>query len=84
MTNNDSSNKLATTEFVMNAFKANDAMLYKGVVNADSDLPATHSQGWTYKVGTAGEYAGIQCEVGDMIICNTDGTAANNAHWNVI
>lgn len=76
--------QIATTAFVMNQFKYNDAMLYKGVVNANSDLPATHSQGWTYKVGTAGEYAGIQCEIGDMIICNTDGTAANNAHWNVI
>jgi len=34
-------------------------MIYKGVINANSDLPATHYQGWTYKVGTAGEYAGI-------------------------
>lgn len=76
--------QIATTAFVMNAFKTNDAMLYKGVINADSDLPTTHYQGWTYKVGTAGKYAGIQCEVGDMIICNTDGTTANNAHWNII
>jgi hypothetical protein len=59
-------------------------MIYKGVVNANGDLPATHYQGWTYKVGTAGIYAGIACEIGDMIICNTDGTSANNAHWNVI
>jgi len=81
---NTNNTQIATTAFVMSAFKANDAMLYKGVVNTNSDLPATHSQGWTYKVGTAGEYVGIQCEVGDMIICNTDGTAANNAHWNVI
>lgn len=76
--------QIATTAFVMSQFKYNDAMIYKGVVNANSDLPATHYQGWTYKVGTAGTYAGIACEIGDMIICNTDGTSANNAHWNVI
>lgn len=76
--------QLATTAFVMSQFKYNDAMIYKGVVNANSDLPATHYQGWTYKVATAGTYVGIACEIGDMIICNTDGTSANNAHWNVI
>jgi hypothetical protein len=68
----------------MNAFTANDAMVFKGVVNANGDLPATHKQGWTYKVGTAGTYAGIVCEVGDTIYCITDGTAANNAHWQVV
>lgn len=76
--------QIATTAFVMSQFKYNDAMIYKGVVNANGDLPATHHQGWTYKVGTAGTYAGIVCEAGDIIICNTDGTSANNAHWNVI
>lgn len=76
--------QIATTAFVMSQFKYNDAMIYKGVVNANGNLPATHYQGWTYKVGTAGTYAGIVCEAGDMIICNTDGTSANNAHWNVI
>lgn len=76
--------QLATTAFVMNAFTANDAMVFKGVVNSASGLPATHYQGWTYKVGTAGSYVGTYCEVGDLIICVTDGTSANNAHWAVI
>lgn len=76
--------QIATTAFVMSQFKYNDAMIYKGVVNSNNDLPTTHYQGWTYKVATAGTYAGIACEIGDMIICNTDGTAANDAHWNVI
>lgn len=79
---NDTS--LATTAFVMNAFTANDAMVFKGVINANSSLPATHSQGWTYRIGTAGTYAGKACEVGDIIICVTDGTSANNDHWAVI
>lgn len=76
--------QLATTAFVYNAFKSNDAMVFKGVVNSNSDLPATHYQGWTYKIGTAGTYAGQTCEIGDTIYCVTDGTAANNAHWVVI
>lgn len=81
-TSNDTT--IATTAFVMNAFTANDAMVFKGVVNANGDLPATHKQGWTYRVATAGTYAGKVCEVGDMIVCVTDGTAANNDHWAVI
>lgn len=81
-TSNDTT--IATTAFVMNAFTANDAMVFKGVVNANGDLPTTHEQGWTYRVATAGTYAGKVCEVGDMIICVTDGTAANNDHWAVI
>ena len=56
-------------------------MLFKGVVNQDSDLPATHYQGWTYRVGTKGYYAGEYCELGDIIICVTDGTSANALHW---
>ena len=81
-TSNDTT--IATTAFVMNAFTANDAMVFKGVVNANGDLPTTHKQGWTYRVATAGTYAGKVCEVGDMIICVTDGTAATDAHWAVI
>lgn len=79
---NDTS--VATTAFVMNAFTANDAMVFKGVINSNSGLPATHKQGWTYKVGTAGQYAGVNCEVGDTIYCVEDGTSANNAHWAVV
>ena len=67
---------------IANSFAANDAMVFKGVVNSNSDLPASHSAGYTYRVGTAGTYLGSTvCEVGDLIICITDGTAANNAHW---
>lgn len=76
--------QIATTAFVHSLFRANDAMIFKGVINSNSNLPATHDAGWTYKVGTAGTYAGQKCEVGDLIICVTDGTATNNAHWSVI
>ena len=56
------------------------AMVYKGTVNSNSDLPTTGVQaGWTYVVATAGTYAGQACEVGDMIIAQ-DSTPT----WNVI
>lgn len=80
--------QIATTQFVHNAFKANDAMVFKGTIGSSgatvTTLPTTHYQGWTYKVATAGSYVGTTCEVGDMIICITDGTSANNAHWTVV
>lgn len=83
-----STTQIATTAMVQNAIiaklKANDAMLFKGVVNKAGDLPNTHEQGWTYKVATAGTYAGGNCEVGDMIICVADGTTAKNSDWAII
>lgn len=65
------------------------ALVYKGVVAADAGLPATHKAGWTYIVqladnATSGTIAGQNVENGDMLICNANGTAANNAHWNVV
>lgn len=83
-----STTQIATTEFVMNAFAANDAMLFKGTIGQAgatvTALPNEHKQGWTYKVATTGTYAGQTCEIGDMIICVTDGNTANNDHWAVI
>ena len=82
------STQIATTAFVMEAFTANDAMLFKGILGSGtgalSEVPNPHKKGWTYKVATAGTYAGQVCEIGDMIICVTDGTTANNDHWVVI
>jgi len=86
--NGTNNTQIATTAFVMNAFTANDAMVFKGTIGSSgatvTALPATHYQGWTYKVITAGTYAGAACEIGDMIICITDGTSANDAHWAVV
>lgn len=56
------------------------AMVYKGTVNSNSDLPTSGVQaGWTYVVATAGTYAGQACEVGDMIIAK-DSTPT----WNIV
>ena len=80
--------QIATTAFVNSAFQANDAMIFKGTIGSSgatvTSLPNTHYNGWTYKVATAGTYAGKACELGDMIICVIDGTSANDDHWTVV
>ena len=89
---NTNTTQIATTEFVQSAINAkiaaSDAMIYKGTIGSSgatiTALPDTHTVGWTYKVITAGTYAGAKCEVGDMIVCLTSGTTANNSHWTVI
>lgn len=59
---------------------------FKGVLGAteDEDVPASHKKGDCWLIGGAGTYAGAACEVGDMIVCTTAGTAADNAHWTVL
>lgn len=86
----DSSTNIATTAFVAAAINSklasNDAMLFKGTIGTGgtvTSLPATHNAGDTYRVITANEYAGQQCEIGDLIICIADGTTTNDAHWTV-
>lgn len=78
---------VATKAYVDASFAVNDAMIFKGTLGTGGTvtaLPAVHSIGWTYRVITAGTYAGQQCENGDLIICRADGTTANNAHWTVV
>ena len=62
-------------------------MVFKGTIGLSgatiSGLPENHVKGWTYKVITAGTYAGVNCEVGDLVICIEDGTSVNNAHWTI-
>ena len=73
----------ATKSEVNGLLAAADAMIFKGTLGVSgtaTGLPDTHNAGWTYRVTTAGTYAGKVCEVGDLIICVTDGTSANNDH----
>lgn len=72
---------------------ANDAMQFKGTIGSSgatvTTLPTNNYQaGWTYKVATAGTYAGVACEVGDMIIAVKDGpttgTSVKNEDWTVV
>lgn len=77
------------------SFVANDAMRFKGTIGLNStnnyiingiqaEFPSkTATVGDTYRVITTGRYAGIQCEVGDLLICIiADSTGANTA-WTV-
>lgn len=77
------------------SFVANDAMRFKGTIGltsadnyiingASAEFPSkTATVGDTYRVVTAGRYAGIQCEVGDLLICiKADSTGVNTA-WTV-
>ena len=78
--------QIATTEFVVTEIDAKieelgDAMVYKGTLAGGSTgsygaLTPAANKGWTYKVTTAGKIDGVAVEVGDMLICNADSTAA--------
>lgn len=78
--------QIATTEFVVKEIDAKieelgDAMVYKGTLAGGSTgaygaLTPAANKGWTYKVTTAGKIDGVAVEIGDMLICNTDNTAA--------
>lgn len=68
---------------------ANDAMVFKGTLGTNgtvTTLPISgYSAGWTYRVITAGAYAGQKCEVGDLIIAIKDFTSsAANDDWTVV
>lgn len=86
---NNSSN-LVTSGGVYSAIDAalTSVLKYKGTIGSSgatiTALPAFHKVGDVYVVATNGTYAGKDCEIGDYIICRTDGTSVNNAHWDVI
>jgi len=84
MANGTSDKHLATTEFVMNAFAYNDAMIFKGTIsglantqnNGAGALTPAADRGHTYKISAAGYVDGVAVEIGDIIICTTDSTSA--------
>lgn len=82
-----SSNNLITSAAVYtaiaNSFAANDAMVFKGTIGTSpatiQSLPTSeYSAGATYRVVTAGTYAGKTCEVGDLIIAVHDGPSSGS------
>lgn len=78
------------------SFVANDAMRFKGTIGLTSannyiingiqaGFPSkTAKVGDTYRVVTAGRYAGVQCEVGDLLICITADSTGENTAWTVV
>ena len=82
----------ATKQYVDNkvssGIAASDAMIFKGTIGTDgtvTTLPKTYKTGWTYRVITAGTYAGQVCELGDLIIALVDRSGSDNADsdWTV-
>lgn len=59
------------------------ALVFKGGV-PEGGLPANPKVGDTYVVGTAGDYAGETCEVGDTIICTAAKVGETAAKWLVV
>ena len=88
----DNSSKIPTSSavasYVDSKIRAADAMIYKGTIGTGGTVQALPSTtaltGWTYKVITAVTYAGVSCEIGDMIICLTDGSSSQAATWTVV
>ena len=77
------------------SFAANDAMRFKGTIGLkslnnytingeDAEFPSkTAVVGDTYRVVSPGQYAGIQCEVGDLLICIQADPTGTNTAWTV-
>lgn len=74
------SGTLATVAYVDSIIAAQDAMVFKGVIDcsANPNYPAA-DRGWTYRVSVAGKIgggSGLNVEAGDLLLCLTDGTAS--------
>lgn len=84
-TSTDLPTTAAVVTYVSQEIGAADAMRFKGTIGTGgtiTTLPSTHQIGDTYRVITAGTYAGQTCEIGDLIIAmTTSGTTAND--WTV-
>ncbi len=60
------------------------SLVFQGTIDSGASLPTNHSIGMVFRVGTAGEYAGEQCEVGDLIVCINEGSVSNNNDWTIV
>ena len=77
------------------SFAANDAMRFKGTIRLTSDnnytingedaeFPSkTAVVGDTYRVVSSGQYAGVQCEIGDLLICIQADPTGKTTDWTV-
>lgn len=60
---------------------------FKGTLTKNAGLPTVgYKAGWQYSVQEAGTYAGVVCEVGDLVVCIKDyaSGSASNSDWNVL
>ena len=77
------------------SFAANDAMRFKGTIGLnppnnytingeEAEFPSkTAVVGDTYRVVSSGQYAGIQCEIGDLLICIQADPTGETTDWTV-
>ena len=77
------------------SFTANDAMRFKGTIGLnppnnytingeEAEFPSkTAVVGDTYRVVSSGQYAGVQCEIGDLLICIQADPTGTNTAWTV-
>lgn len=79
---------------IAQSFIANDAMRFKGTLGLvsgsttkytingnEASFPSSAQVGDTYRIVTAGTYAGQKCEIGDLLICVTGGDSTT---WTVV
>ena len=96
VTDNDHLWDSATIQDKINkSFVANDAMRFKGTIGLkspnnytingeDAEFPSkTAAVGDTYRVVSPGNYAGIKCEVGDLLICINADPTGETTDWTV-
>lgn len=86
---------LTIKDKISQSFAANDAMRFKGTIGLnslnnytingeDAEFPSkTAAVGDTYRVVSPGRYAGIQCEVGDLLICIQADPTGKTTDWTV-
>ena len=83
----DEATLTAAKSYADSILGANDAMVFKGTLGTGGTvtaLPSTYQTGWTYRVITAGTYAGQVCEVGDLIIAIADASGdGSNDDWTI-
>jgi hypothetical protein len=83
----------AVKTYVDQIISAQDAMVFKGIIDcsANPNYPAA-DRGHSYRVSVAGKIggaSGANVEIGDLLLCLTDGTAAGTqagvgANWGII
>ena len=65
-----------------------NAMIFKGTVTTNDQgvgvLPTEYKVGYSYKVITAGTYAGQKCEIGDMLVAVSVSDPVADSDWIVI
>lgn len=71
---------------ITNKIAASDAMVFKGTLGTNGTITAVPTsevvKGDTYKIVTAGSYAGFTCKVGDLIIALNGGSIeATTENW---